>query len=72
MKKLIISLVISAPLFLIAPGFAASSSILYNPELRTDTFNSAGYNTLPKGGGYAYYWHHHRHWHHGWHKRVLA
>jgi hypothetical protein len=69
MKKLIIPLVISAPLFFTTSVFAAPNATLYNPESRTDSTYSAGYtNTVPKAGTNYAYWHY-RHWHRGhWHR----
>ena len=68
MKRLIISLIISAPLLLAAPVYANPSTQLYNPELRTDNTHLSG--TLPKVGASYAYWHRHGHrWHRGhWHQ----
>lgn len=67
MKKVFISLLISAPLLFTAPSFAASSPILYNPELRTDSTSVAGNSNLSKAGtNYAYRYH--RHWHRWQHR----
>ncbi len=58
MNKFIIPLIISVPLFLSTPSFAASNPALYNPESRTDTMYLAGYNAVSHAGA----------WHH-WHRR---
>lgn len=68
MKKFIIALSISAPLFVATPLFAATSSTLYNPETRTDSVYAAGTNNLPTTGANYAYWHRWHHWHH-WHHR---
>ncbi|MBI2784998.1 MAG: hypothetical protein HYX60_01285 [Legionella longbeachae] len=61
MKKLILSVVLSAPLFLTAfPGFSAPSSTLYNLGSRTDGSNA----TLPTAGvKYAYHYNRWHRWH---------
>ncbi|MCW8470887.1 hypothetical protein OQJ19_09510 [Fluoribacter gormanii] len=67
MKKLIISVVLSTPLFLTAlPAFSAPPSGFESPALRTDV-SGVNYN-LPKVTKYAYWdrWHH---WNrHRWHR----
>jgi len=69
MKKLIISLVVSAPLLLAAPSFAASSSELSNPLHRTDSTYSVGYKQLPNAGASYAWWHRGGHWRwHRWHR----
>ncbi|MGC1181510.1 hypothetical protein [Legionella sp.] len=69
MKKFIIPLVISTPLFLSASAFAASSSTLYNPELRSDAMYSIDSNPGTKAGAsYAYLHHRHLHHWHNWHR----
>lgn len=75
MKKLIISVVLSIPLFFLTTASFSSSFALYNPEQRINSMSI--YNGTPKiGADYAYYWHRggwrwHRwhywpHWHY-WH-----
>jgi hypothetical protein len=77
MNKFIIPLIISVPLFLSTPSFAASNPALYNPESRTDTMYLAGYNAVSHAGANYAYWHRWHHWHrwhrwhhwHHWHRR---
>ncbi|WP_454784456.1 hypothetical protein [Legionella sp. WA2024007413] len=62
MKILMISVVLSTPLFLTAlPAFSALPSALENPALRTD---AAVNNNLPKATNYThwYRWHHWNLW----------
>ncbi len=63
MKKIIFPLVISSLLLFVAPGFAASSSSMYNPELRSNSMTVTNYSNLDKAGTNYAYWHRH-HWHH--------
>ena len=70
MKKLIISVVLSVPLFWItSPSFANPTSSLDNPILRTDA-TSVINNNLPKSGATYAYWYRWHHWHRGnrWHR----
>ncbi|CAM4435651.1 MAG: hypothetical protein LEGION0403_FIIPPAGN_02235 [Legionella sp.] len=65
MKKLIFSFVISSLLLFIAPGFAASNSFIYNPELRSDNMTAVNYNNVAKVGTNYAYWHHNHGYRHG-------
>lgn len=69
MKKLIISMALSAPLLLTSlPSVSAPTTTLDNPVLRTDA--SVVNNNEPTAGAtYAYWyrWHWHRHWHRWYH-----
>ncbi|MFJ1269730.1 hypothetical protein ACD661_14290 [Legionella lytica] len=71
MKKLIFSFVISSLLLFVTPGFAASSSFIPNPELRSVNYNKGAV----EGTHYAYWHHnhgyrhgHYRHWDHRHHR----
>lgn len=73
MKKLIISVVLSTPLFLTAMPVSSAPSVLENPAQRTDA--SAVNNKLSKTTNYAYWyrWHRWNHWNrwnhwHRWHR----
>lgn len=72
MKKLIISVVLSTPLFLTALPVASAPSAFENPAQRTDV--SVVNKNLSKPTNYAYWyrwhrWHYWNHWHrwHRWH-----